>query len=251
MADVNLDAPEVKKAIKDAVAAVRSEEEERTKDLTKKNSSLLNEIKSLQIKFKDFNPDRVKELEKIVKEIEDNKHKKNIDENDMEAVVKKYEDRINEMITVHEAEKTKLTTENTELKTSYIGKTSKETVLEALAKRKVSPEVMLRNVLPLVETVVDGDNWNTIIKNADGTPRVDPATQIPFTLDNLLDEFSLNPAFAPNFPQAGGGGSHEDGNGSNLSGVTKYSDLKTFEDKDAYLKKHGQEAIDKLINAGQ
>jgi len=33
--------------------------------------------------------------------------------------------------------------------------------------------------------------------------------------------------------------------------VTKWSDLDTFEKKDAYLEKHGQEATDKLCAAGK
>ena len=251
MTELNLDAPEVKKLVKDAVTAANQKAEERIKDTTAKNTSLLNEVKSLKIKLKDYNPEAIAELELKVKEIDDQKHQKNIEGNDMEAVVKKYEDRLTEMVKVHETEVTGLKTENQTLKTSYIGKTSRETVLEALGKRKVSPDVMLNNILPLVETTVDGEKWNTIVKNPDGSPRVVPTTQKPFTIDDLLDEMSLNPAFAPNFPQAGGGGSNDNGGSSNISGVTKYSDLKTFEDKKAYLDKHGQEETDKLIAAGQ
>jgi len=251
MSELNLDAPEIKKLVKDAVIAADQKAEERTKDLVQKNTSLLNETKSLKIKLKDYNPEAIAELEKKVKEIDDAKHKQNIEGNDMEAVVKKYEDRLTEMMKVHEEKELKLTSELKALNTSYIGKTSKETVLEALAKRQVAPEVMLNNILPLVETQVDGENWNTIIKNPDGTPRVDPATQAPFTIENLLDEMSLNPAFAPNFPQAGGGGSNDNNGSSNISGVSKYSDLKTFDEKKAFLDKNGQDAVDKLIAAGQ
>jgi len=253
MSEFKLDAPEVKKLVDDAVAAANQEAELRIKDTTTKLTSVLNEVKSLKIKLKDNNPDEIAELRQKIKDSEDKKRQQTIDEGSKEEAVKELQDRLTAMVSVHEKENTERDTKYDNLKTSYIGKTSRETVLEALAARKVSPDVMLNNILPLIETTVDGENWNTIVKNADGTPRVDVSTQTPFTLKNLLDEMSLNPAFAPNFPQAGGGGGGAgDGDGgASIGGVTKWSDLDTFEKKDAYLEKHGQEATDKLCAAGK
>ncbi|GEM_PF-1875640 len=251
MSELNLDAPEIKKAIQDAVAAADQKAENSTKDLSAKNTSLLNEVKSLKIKLKDFNPEAIAELEKRVKEIDDQKHQKNIDGNDMEAVVKKYEDRITDIMTAKELEVTEATTKVAQLQSSYTRSITQNAVLEALAKRKVPPEVMLNNILPFVETSFDENGkFNTIVKDVNGNQRIDPKTNLPLDVDYLLDEMSLLPAFAPNFPQSGGGGSTNNDAGGNISGVTKYSDLTTFEDKKAYLDKNGQDAMDTLIAAG-
>jgi len=251
MSEFKLDAPEVKKLVDDAVAAANQEAELRIKDTTAKLTSVLNEVKSLKIKLKDNNPDEIAELRQKIKDSEDKKRQQTIDEGSKEEAVKELQDRLDAMLVVHEKDKAEWVTANEKLTSSYVGKTTKEKVLEALALRQVSPRVMLNNILPLVETVVDGENWNMIVKNPDGSPRVDPGTQTPFTLDNLLDEMSLMDDFAINFPQAGGGGAGDGGGGASIGGVTKWSDLDTFEKKDAYLEKHGQEATDKLCAAGK
>jgi len=251
MSEFKLDAPEVKKLVDDAVAAANQEAELRIKDTTTKLTSVLNEVKSLKIKLKDNNPDEIAELRQKIKDSEDKKRQQTIDEGSKEEAVKELQDRLDAMLVVHEKDKAEWVTANEKLTSSYVGKTTKEKVLEALALRQVSPRVMLNNILPLVETVVDGENWNMIVKNPDGSPRVDPGTQTPFTLDNLLDEMSLMDDFAKNFPQAGGGGAGDGDGGASIGGVTKWSDLDTFEKKDAYLEKHGQEATDKLCAAGK
>jgi len=251
MSEFKLDAPEVKKLVDDAVAAANQEAELRIKDTTAKLTSVLNEVKSLKIKLKDNNPDEIAELRQKIKDSEDKKRQQTIDEGSKEEAVKELQDRLDAMLVVHEKDKAEWVTANEKLTSSYVGKTTKEKVLEALALRQVSPRVMLNNILPLVETVVDGENWNMIVKNPDGSPRVDPGTQTPFTLDNLLDEMSLMDDFAKNFPQAGGGGAGDGDGGASIGGVTKWSDLDTFEKKDAYLEKHGQEATDKLCAAGK
>ena len=252
MSELNLDAPEVKKLVEDAVAAADQKAEARMKDTVDKNTAHLNEIRTLKIKLKDYNPEAIAELEKRVKEIDDQKHQKNIEGNDMEAVVKKYEDRINEILAAKELEVNRATTKSEQLQSSYTNSITQNTALEALAKRNVRPEVMLNNILPFIETKFDENGkFNTIINDVAGNQRFDPNTNLPLNADNLLDEMSLLPAFAPNFPQAGGGGAPKGDSSSNIGGVTKYSDLKTFEDKKAYRDKHGQEAVDALINAGQ
>ena len=251
MSEFKLDAPEVKKLVDDAVAVANQEAELRIKDTTTKLTSVLNEVKSLKIKLKDNNPDEIAELRQKIKDSEDKKRQQTIDEGSKEEAVKELQDRLDAMLVVHEKDKAEWVTANEKLTSSYVGKTTKEKVLEALALRQVSPRVMLNNILPLVETVVDGENWNMIVKNPDGSPRVDPGTQTPFTLDNLLDEMSLMDDFAKNFPQAGGGGAGDGDGGASIGGVTKWSDLDTFEKKDAYLEKHGQEATDKLCAAGK
>ena len=249
MSEFKLDAPEVKKLVDDAVAAANQEAELRIKDTTTKLTSVLNEVKSLKIKLKDNNPDEIAELRQKIKDSEDKKRQQTIDEGSKEEAVKELQDRLDAMLVVHEKDKAEWVTANEKLTSSYVGKTTKEKVLEALALRQVSPRVMLNNILPLVETVVDGENWNMIVKNPDGSPRVDPGTQTPFTLDNLLDEMSLMDDFAKNFPQAGGGGAPNGDGSKNIGGITKLSDLKTREDKIEYQKKNGKDAMDKLILA--
>jgi len=252
MSELNLDAPEIKKLVEDAVEKEREAAEQRTKDLSAKNTSLLNEVKSLKIKLKDFNPDEITKLKEMAKDLEEQKHKAAVDNNDTPALVKKYEDRISEMMALHqkEVEEAKLTTEK--IQSSYTQKITESTVLEALGKKKVSPKAMKNNILPLVETQFTEDGqFQTYVKNPDGSQRFDPKTNQPFTVDMLLDELSLQDDFAPLFPQASGGGAgNGDGGHSNVSSVSKLSDLKTFEEKKAYRDKFGEEAYNQLINNG-
>jgi len=241
---------DVEQLIADALAKKDEEFEQRTKDLQHKNTSLLNEVKSLKIKLKDFNPDEVQRLKDMAKEIEEKKREKDVEKDP--DLVKKYEDRIAEMMEAHEKELAEAKSASEKLQSSYTQQITESVVLDELAKRKVSPRVMKNNILPHVETKVTEDGrFETIIRNPDGSQRFDPKTNKPFDVGMLLDEFSLQEEFAPNFPQASGGGAGDGPAGKvPANSVSKYSDLKTFEDKKAFIDKYGQEEMDKLIARG-
>lgn len=251
MADLTLDSPGVKELFAAELAKVKTEAEENTKKVTegllKKRDTLLEEVVGLKGKLKGYDPERIIVLEKLEKDLEAQKHQKDIDDGSMESVVQRYETRISEIMKTKDEEVTAAKAETEKLLDSYTKTITENNVLDALAKRKVPPEVMLNNIKPFTQSVVGEDGkFTTIVTDANGNQRFDPKTNEPVTVLGLLDEMALQPAFAPNFPQSSGSGA---GNGKEFSGaigVTKLSDLKTSDDKIAYQKKHGLEAMNKL-----
>lgn len=248
MTELNMDSPEVKALLE----KVRSEEQTKTKMVADKNNELLGEIKSLKGKLKGYDPDKMAELEKMVRDADDKKHQKNIEDKDIEAVVSKYESKVAEL---EKRLSDTVATKDTEVKTaqdalknlesSYTKSITEGIVLDALAKRKVSPDAMKNNILPLLETVVENGKFRTIVKDGDGE-KIDPSTNKPVTVDGLLDEFSVNPAFAPLFPQSSGSNANGSKFNPNMSTISKISDFKTEKEKVDYQDKYGMEAYKKL-----
>ena len=249
MPELDLTSPEAKEAIQKAVDALRAKEKIDVSALTGKNTDLLGEIKNLKTKLKGFDPERFAELEKIAKEVEEKKHKADIKDNNVEALVKKHEKQLADTINEKNIAVKEATDKVLQLQTSYSQSITDRTIVEALAKREVSPEAMKNNLKEHLRTVQDEQgNFRTIVVDiVTGDERIDPKTNERVTVDSLLDDFALNPAFAPLFPQSSGSGSKEKKGGLPVSHGVKYSDLKTLEDQVEFQRKYGKEAMEKVI----
>jgi len=249
MPELTLDSPEVKELVAEAIASAKATEQEGIKNLTAKNTDLLGEIKNLKGKLKGFDPEKIAGLEKLAKELEEKKQKSDIDNNNVEAIVKKYENQLTATVEEKNKAVAEAKAQTEQLRKSYSQTITEKTIVEALNKREVSAEAMTNNILPHVTTIMGEDGkFNTIVRTL-GTDdvQIDPKTNKPVTVDMLLDNFALNPAFAPLFPQSSGSGSKDKKGGTPLESGIKLSDLKTMEEKIAYQQKHGKESMQKLI----
>jgi hypothetical protein len=237
-------------AVKAAVAEANKKAEESTAGLVAKRDQLLEEVVGYKDKLKGYNPERVAELEKLEKEIKAKKQQKSIDDNDLPTVVADYETRLADTVTAKDKEILTAKEDLAKVKSSYIKTNTKNAVLAALAAAKVLPDVMLNNVMPLVDTIVKEDGtFETFVKDAEGKQRFNPTDNTPVTVEGLLAEMSLLPAFAPNFPKSSGGGAQQRNDFSGPD-ATKLSELTTFDKKQAYIEKFGEEQFEKLVAAG-
>ncbi len=117
----------------------------------------------------------------------------------------------------------------------------------AIAALKGVPDLLLPHVQRHVKVAEENGEFKVIIVDGKGDPRVDGKGE-PLTISDLVAEMRGSEIYGRAFEGSGAAGSGKppaNNGGGNLS-VTRRSDLKTREDRVAFVEKHGNDAYLKL-----
>ena len=114
-----------------------------------------------------------------------------------------------------------------------------------------SAKLLLPQVLPLTKMIREGGKRKVIVINEAGERRIGKAGN-DMTIKELMAELrqdpELNGAFPPDETTGGGATGRRAAGGGN--GISSRADLKTVEEKTAYIDKHGPDAFAKLPRGG-
>ena len=152
----------------------------------------------------------------------------------------------------HEAAKAEWEKERNGYENEFDAVLRRDKALQEIAKiPQASVRLLLPQVLPLTKMIRENGVRKVIVINEAGERRIGKAGN-DMTIQELLAELRQDPelggAFPPDETTGGGATGRRAAGGGN--GISSRADLKTVEEKTAYIDKHGPDAFAKLPRGG-
>lgn len=190
------------------------------------------EARNLRLKYKDIDPDEVKQTKAELEEL----RTKAAGPEQLEALK-------NQLVTAHGKEKQKLQARIDSLTAAYEDTAITSAATVAIADAKGAPALLLPHVRKSVRLAdVDGRPAVQVVDDK-GNPRVNKDGQ-PLTIKDLVEEMRADTTFGRAFDgsNAGGAGSGSSGGGGGGAAGKKRSAMSVTE-KSAYIAAHGSKAF--------